>query len=79
MLKRRFHRIDNRLQYDPETAGKIIVACAMLHNFAIDHNNILPEEEPLPQDENEFFDGFNQRGNQARALYIARYFTNTRN
>ena len=78
VLKRRFPRLDNRLQYDPETCGKIIVACTILHNFAISHGDIW-EENGEPNDEVDVDEeDRNEDGNgaQVRAAYIRRHFTN---
>jgi hypothetical protein len=48
ILKRRFGCLANKLRYDPQMACNIIVACCVLHNLAILHNEPLTFE-PDPQ------------------------------
>jgi hypothetical protein len=72
--KKRFPCLAMTLHYEPITAGKIIVACAVLHNIAIGANEpldyepdpMLMEEIPLPH---------NDAGNVARNVLIHTYFT----
>ena len=48
VLKRRFHCLHSELRYSPERACKIITACLVLHNMAIEFGTPAPD----PQDDN---------------------------
>ena len=78
VLKRRFPRLDNRLQYDPVTCGKIIVACVMLHNFAISHGDEWNENVEVDDvmDDVEAEENGDENGARTRNAYIQRHFTN---
>ena len=79
VLKRRFPRIDTRMQYDPVTAGRIIIACVMLHNFAILQGDLWAERvEMAANDDGEEADqsAENSSGNRIRTQYIDRHFSN---
>lgn len=45
IMKRRFPILSNTIQVNINTTQIIIVACAVLHNIAIDANDVLPAEE----------------------------------
>ena len=47
--KRKFACLTTKLQYTPEKVGAMIVACAVLHNIAIDHKEPIDyDPDPLP-------------------------------
>ena len=51
--KHRFPCLINRLQYEPEKAAKIIVACAILHNLAIEGGDIPNGDDQAQQAEDD--------------------------
>jgi hypothetical protein len=72
--KKRFPCLAMTLHYEPLVVGKITVACAILHNIAIEANEALDyEPDPLVLDEIQFPD--NSPGNVSRNLLIQTYFT----
>ena len=58
----------------PERVCIIVVACCILHNIAIDHNELLDEEEePLVDENNDHYDGVDT-GAAVRNHIAATYF-----
>lgn len=47
IIKRRFPILANTIQVNINTAQIIIVACAVLHNVAIDSNDVVPEDDNI--------------------------------
>jgi nuclease HARBI1 len=72
--KKRFPCLAMTLQYEPLIVGKIVVACAVLHNLAIEANEPLDyEPDPVLLEEVIFPD--NGPGNACRNTLIQTYFT----
>lgn len=77
VLKRRFPAIKNGLRVQIENSQPIIIACAILHNIAI--NNKEPEFDgnELLSDPPAFVNqSINRRGNAIRQSVVEQYFTN---
>lgn len=77
LLKQRFRCLLDKLRFSPQKCCRIIIACCILHNFAISQNDNM---ENVLHDANEFDpqpninNGINVRGNAIRAAFIVRHF-----
>ena len=79
VLKRRFLCLEGKLRYSENFCCKIILACAILHNFAIENDGIDFENEfenELAPDEVNDIPNNNQHGNAYRTIFINRHFSN---
>lgn len=69
---------ERKLRYSPEMVGKIINACAVLHNLVIragvEHEIDLNENIPDVQNENNVNYPILNEGRQARQQIVNRYF-----
>lgn len=80
VLKSRFRCLCKQrvLMYSPVKSGKIIIACAVLHNIMIEHNYPLPdflEDEDEAGDHNDVIDGIvAENANDIRTRIINTYF-----
>jgi hypothetical protein len=79
-LKRRFSALHRELRIDLDRVPTFIIACAILHNVAIDMNE--PETGDEDSDDSESEDEQdqpaaqqNQTGNQVRQTIVNAYFT----
>ena len=73
-LKRHFHVLHGEVRMCPERVCIIVVACCILHNIAIDHNELLDEEEePLVEENDNHYDGVDT-GAAVRNHIAATYF-----
>jgi hypothetical protein len=76
ILKSRFGCLASKLRYEPQMAGNIVVACCVLHNLAVLHNEPMtyePHLYPADPPENVAGDG---HGNAFRRGLIDNYFAN---
>lgn len=74
VLKRRFHILHGEVRMCPERVCTIVVACCILHNIAIDHNEPMEQEEPLMDDDtNNNYNGV-ATGAAIRNYIAATYF-----
>lgn len=64
VLKRRFPVLSLGMRLKLETVQTIVVACAILHNIAIDNNDFL-EDEPEPQQQDDDNDNIDDEGRDA--------------
>lgn len=75
--KRRFPCLRMELRFTPEKCAIVIVACSVLHNFAIDQNEV-PFDDEVDEEANEIYNaqGLNQdiRGTVKRQLIIQNHF-----
>jgi hypothetical protein len=75
ILKRRFHILHSEIRMRPERVCTIIVACCILHNIAIDHNEPLHDlEEDGHLDEDVDDEVFEVATGQAVRDHIANTF-----
>lgn len=67
------------LHYLPPKAGKIIYACAVLHNMCLEHNFEVPEDEPDIEDDqhHEIEEEDDENADNENILIIARRLRNT--
>ena len=74
ILKRLFHVLHGEVRMYPERVCIIVAACCILHNIAIDHNELLDEEEePLVEENDNHYDGVDT-GAAVRNHIAATYF-----
>ncbi len=75
--KRKFVMLHNEIRMDPRRVCKIVGACAVLHNIAVDKNEI--DDPPDGDHENSELSAespsFSEEGNNFRKMYISKYFT----
>jgi hypothetical protein len=74
ILKSRFGILASKLRYQPYTVGNIVVACCILHNVAILHNEHF-DYVPDPQAAELFANiGGDVEGNAYRRVLIENFF-----
>ena len=82
ILKRRFQCLHNELKTSPEQAVVYVLASVVLHNFGIDHGDILVNNNDDDDDDNTqntdtyVPQGFGQDGTDERRHIINNFFNN---
>nr|XP_047141437.1 putative nuclease HARBI1 [Hydra vulgaris] len=72
--KRRFHLLHGEIRMTPERTYTKIVACAVLHNLAIQLNDGDMDENPIENDENDNEDIVAENSFQFRDDFALRHF-----
>jgi len=73
IFKKRFSCLNMDLQYQPIKVGNMIVACAVIHNIALE-NNEAEDYEPDPNQVPLYAAEVNPNGIQSRTQFINTYF-----